>query len=110
SRCAVRGVGFAGLLSGGGRRRGGGGRGPGAGPRRCPAARGLPHPDGTATETGRALRADIGRRTDEGAAAPWTALGPAGTTRLADLLGAPWLAAIGSGLLPAENTLGIGKV
>ncbi|MFD3727713.1 hypothetical protein [Streptomyces sp. NPDC058671] len=74
------------------------------------AARGLLHPDGTATETGRALRADIERRTDEGAAAPWTALGPAGTTRLADLLGAPWLAAIGSGLLPAENTLGIGKV
>lgn len=74
------------------------------------AARGLLHPDGTATETGRALRAEVERRTDEAAAAPWTALGPDATNRLADLLGTPWLAAIGSGLLPAENTLGIGKV
>ncbi|MER5311440.1 hypothetical protein ABT034_27035 [Streptomyces sp. NPDC002773] len=74
------------------------------------AARGLVHPDGSATDVGRALRAEVERRTDELAAAPWTALGPADTARLADLLGTPWLAVIGSGLLPAENTLGIGKV
>ncbi|MFE6713046.1 hypothetical protein [Streptomyces sp. NPDC057695] len=74
------------------------------------AARGLVTVDGGATEAGRSLRAGIERRTDELAAAPWTALGPDGTARLAELLGGPWLAAIGSGLLPSENTLGIGKV
>ncbi|WP_418957466.1 SCO6745 family protein [Streptomyces tritici] len=74
------------------------------------AARGLVDSAGTATEAGRALRAEVERRTDELAAGPWAALGPAGTARLADLLGEPWLAVIGSGLLPAENTLGIGKV
>ncbi|MEU8760767.1 hypothetical protein [Streptomyces sp. NPDC048659] len=74
------------------------------------AARGLVGPDGAATEAGRALRAEVERRTDELAAAPWTALGPEATARLAELLGGPWLAVIGSGLLPAENTLGIGKI
>ncbi|MGV9688086.1 SCO6745 family protein [Streptomyces sp. NPDC003444] len=74
------------------------------------AARGLVDADGTATGAGRDLRAGIERRTDELAAAPWAALGPGEADRLADLLGGPWLAVIGSGLLPAENTLGIGKV
>ncbi|MFJ3903346.1 hypothetical protein [Streptomyces sp. NPDC090025] len=74
------------------------------------AARGLVTPDGAATEAGRALRAEVERRTDELAAAPWAALGTEGTARLADLLGGPWLAVIGSGVLPSENTLGIGKV
>ncbi|MFJ5832230.1 hypothetical protein [Streptomyces sp. NPDC093089] len=73
-------------------------------------ARGLLDPAGAVTEAGRALRADVEHRTDVLAAAPWTALGPESTARLADLLGGPWLAAIGSGLLPSENTLGIGKV
>ncbi|WP_190158990.1 SCO6745 family protein [Streptomyces litmocidini] len=73
-------------------------------------ARGLLDADGTATEEGRALRAEVERRTDELAAGPWDALGPEDTTRLADLLGGPWLAVVGSGLLPSENTLGIGKV
>ncbi|MFG2900358.1 hypothetical protein ACGFZH_25140 [Streptomyces zaomyceticus] len=72
--------------------------------------RGLLGPDGAATEAGRALRTEVERRTDELAAAPWDALGPDGTARLAELLDGPWLAAIGSGLLPSENTLGIGKV
>ncbi|WP_435855817.1 helix-turn-helix domain-containing protein, partial [Streptomyces tanashiensis] len=58
----------------------------------------------------RALRAGVERHTDELAAAPWAALGPGDTARLAELLGGPWLAVIGSGLLPADNTLGIGKV
>ncbi|MFJ3501535.1 MULTISPECIES: hypothetical protein [unclassified Streptomyces] len=74
------------------------------------ADRGLVAADGAATDAGRALRAGIERHTDELAAGPWAALGPEDTGRLADLLGGPWLAAIGSGLLPAENTLGIGKV
>ncbi|MFC8173310.1 hypothetical protein ACFY84_30320 [Streptomyces sp. NPDC012438] len=74
------------------------------------AARGLVGADGAATDAGRALRAGVERHTDELAAAPWAALGAEDTGRLADLLGGPWLAVIGSGLLPAENTLGIGKV
>ncbi|MFF6778423.1 hypothetical protein ACFY8W_33425 [Streptomyces sp. NPDC012637] len=74
------------------------------------AARGLVHPDGSATDAGRALRAGVERRTDELAAAPWAALGPEDTARLAELLGGPWLTVVGSGLLPSENTLGIGKV
>ncbi|AJF65573.1 hypothetical protein SVTN_15295 [Streptomyces vietnamensis] len=73
-------------------------------------ARGLLATDGAATAEGHALRAEVERRTDELAAGPWTALGPEATTRLADLLGGPWLTIIGSGLLPSENTLGIGKI
>ncbi|MFJ6633837.1 hypothetical protein ACIQMR_20985 [Streptomyces sp. NPDC091376] len=73
-------------------------------------ARGLLAADGTATDEGRALRAGIERRTDELAASPWRGLGPTGTTRLAELLGPLWVAVLGSGLLPRETTLGIGKV
>ncbi|MFD5202875.1 hypothetical protein ACFWM7_22595 [Streptomyces sp. NPDC058375] len=72
--------------------------------------RGLLAADGTAMDAGRELRARLELRTDEEAAAPWRALGEAGRVRLAELLGEPWLEVIGSGLLPAENTLGIGKV
>ncbi|MFE2233637.1 hypothetical protein ACFXA4_13845 [Streptomyces sp. NPDC059442] len=73
-------------------------------------ARGLLAEDGTATFAGRALRAEVERRTDELAVAPWESLGAEATDRLSGLLGGPWLAALGSGLLPAENTLGIGKI
>ncbi|MBW5251792.1 hypothetical protein JGS39_22775 [Streptomyces sp. P01-B04] len=66
--------------------------------------------DGTATEAGRALRAEVERRTDEAAAAPWRALRDEERERLVELLGPLWVAAIGSGLLPMETTLGIGKV
>ncbi|MEU3322810.1 hypothetical protein [Streptomyces sp. NPDC006785] len=72
--------------------------------------RGLLAADGTATDAGRELRAQVERRTDEEAAAPWRALGEPGRERLVELLGEPWLKVIGSGLLPSENTLGIGKV
>ncbi|MEV0444598.1 hypothetical protein AB0I46_37375 [Streptomyces spectabilis] len=72
--------------------------------------RGLVEPDGTATEAGRALRAQVERHTDELAAAPWQALGAAGADRLSDLLGDYWVAVIGSGMLPGTNTLGIGTV
>ncbi|MEU8705924.1 hypothetical protein [Streptomyces sp. NPDC048565] len=74
------------------------------------AARGLLEPDGTATDAGRALRAEVERRTDESAAGPWEALGTEGRERLAELLGPLWVEAISSGLLPSETTLGIGKV
>ncbi|MER5181775.1 hypothetical protein ABT009_26030 [Streptomyces sp. NPDC002896] len=73
-------------------------------------ARGLLDEDGVATEAGRALRAEVERHTDELAAGPWEALGPDATARLADLLGEFWVAVLGSGLLPSETTLGIGKV
>lgn len=72
--------------------------------------RGLLAADGTATDAGRELRVKVELRTDEEAAAPWRALGETGRERLVELLGEPWLEVIGSGLLPAENTLGIGKV
>ncbi|WP_326792414.1 hypothetical protein OHA79_20510 [Streptomyces sp. NBC_00841] len=72
--------------------------------------RGLLEEDGTATEAGRTLRAEVERRTDEQAAAPWQVLGTTERERLVELLGPLWVAAIGSGLLPSETTLGIGKV
>ncbi|MFD3558524.1 hypothetical protein ACFWVU_02485 [Streptomyces sp. NPDC058686] len=74
------------------------------------AARGLLDETGSATEDGKALRADVEERTDELAAAPWRALGAADTARLSDLLGPLWVDVLGSGLLPSETTLGIGKV
>ncbi|MEU0371115.1 hypothetical protein ABZ070_12790 [Streptomyces sp. NPDC006283] len=74
------------------------------------ARRGLLDADGTASAAGRELRANVERRTDEMAAAPWAALGPDDTDRLSELLGAYWVAMLGTGLLPLQNTLGIGKV
>ncbi|WP_405694154.1 SCO6745 family protein [Streptomyces sp. NBC_01185] len=74
------------------------------------AAKGLLEEDGTATAAGRALRAEVERRTDERAAQPWRALGPEERERLVELLGPLWVEAISSGLLPSETTLGIGKV
>ncbi|MFD8691210.1 hypothetical protein [Streptomyces sp. NPDC059651] len=74
------------------------------------AKRGLVADDGTATEAGGALRAEVERRTDEAAAAPWRVLTDQERERLVELLGPLWVAVIGSGLLPSENTMGIGKV
>ncbi|MEU9358483.1 hypothetical protein AB0D35_10285 [Streptomyces sp. NPDC048301] len=74
------------------------------------ADRGLVEADGTATVAGRALRAEVERRTDESAAGPWAVLGDVDRERLVESLGAVWLEVIGSGLLPSETTLGIGKV
>ena len=59
------------------------------------AARGLvDERDGAATDAGRDLRRSVEEATD----------------RLTHLLGDYWVVAIGSGLLPSESTLGIGKV
>jgi hypothetical protein len=74
------------------------------------AARGLVDEDGIATEAGRGLRRRVEDHTDRLAAAPWRSLGPDAVSRLADLLGEFWVAVLGSGLLPSETTLGIGKV
>ncbi|MEU3918430.1 hypothetical protein [Streptomyces sp. NPDC029004] len=72
-------------------------------------ARGLLDADGV-TGAGRALRAEVERHTDELAAAPWAALGDEGRDRLADLLGPFWVEVLGTGMMPGETTLGIGKV
>ncbi len=49
------------------------------------AGRGLMTGDGTLTEAGTALRAEVEAATDERAAAPWDALGQVGTARLAEI-------------------------
>ncbi|MFE7749847.1 hypothetical protein [Streptomyces sp. NPDC057428] len=74
------------------------------------SARGLLDADGAATVEGRALRAEVERRTDESAAQPWEALEAEERERLVELLGPLWVGVLGSGLLPSETTLGIGKV
>ena len=57
-------------------------------------------PDGALTEAGTALRTQIEAATDERAAAPWDALGEAGTARLAEL-GKPLARrAVGNGAFP----------
>ncbi|WP_433285305.1 SCO6745 family protein [Micromonospora sp. CA-244673] len=70
------------------------------------AARGLVDGDGVATEAGRRLRDEVERRTDELAAAPWRALGPA-VGLFAQLVAPVTRAVVATGLLPAQSTLGI---
>ena len=70
------------------------------------AARGLVDGDGVATDAGRRLRDEVERRTDELAAAPWRALGPA-VGRFAQLVAPVTQAVVATGLLPARSTLGI---
>ncbi len=78
------------------------------GPARCPR----PGEPGRHGDRGRPRAEAPGRaaHTDELAAQPWLASGPAAAAELADLLGEFWVAALSSGLLPSETTLGIGKV
>ncbi|MGW7378857.1 SCO6745 family protein [Streptomyces sp. NPDC054794] len=73
-------------------------------------ARGLVDANGTATDAGRELRREVERHTDRLAAAPWQSLGLPAVDRLTALLGDYWVAVLSTGLLPAESTLGIGKV
>ncbi|MEU5525341.1 hypothetical protein ABZ744_00185 [Micromonospora chersina] len=70
------------------------------------AARGLVDGDGVATDAGRRLRDEVERRTDELAAAPWRALGPA-VGRFGQLVAPVTQAVVATGLLPARSTLGI---
>ncbi|MGX1545654.1 SCO6745 family protein [Streptomyces adustus] len=72
------------------------------------AARGLVRADGTATDEGLRVRTEVEKLTDELAAAPWDALTPGETARLAELLVPPVLDIVGAGLLPQQSTLGIG--
>src|SRR6266516_5503830 len=74
------------------------------------ASRGWADPEGKATERGREVRDQVEWRTDRLADAPWQALGPSRSARLAELT-APLLgAAFESGLLPVQSTLGIAAV
>lgn len=70
------------------------------------AARGLVDGDGMATDAGRRLRDEVERQTDELAAAPWRALGPA-VGRFAQLVAPVTRAVVATGLLPARSTLGL---
>jgi hypothetical protein len=74
------------------------------------AARGWVDAEGKATQRGRDGRDEVEWRTDRLADAPWQALGPDRTQRLADLTGPLLGAAFESGLLPAQSTLGIANV
>jgi len=74
------------------------------------ASRGWVDSTGQATERGRDGRDEIEWRTDRLADAPWRALGPDLTQRLAELTGPILGAAFESGLLPLQSTLGIAAV
>ncbi|MFG1857949.1 hypothetical protein ACGFJT_39360 [Actinomadura geliboluensis] len=74
------------------------------------AARGLVSGDGTATDRGREMRDSVERMTDDLAYAPWRALGEAKAERLGQLTMPILVKVLETGLMPAENTLGIGKV
>lgn len=73
-------------------------------------ARGWLDADGRATDRCREGRDAIERRTDELAAGPWRAIGADRSERLAELTMPLLVAALESGLLPGESTLGIGKI
>jgi GNAT superfamily N-acetyltransferase len=74
------------------------------------ASRGWTDHEGKATERGQEVRDEVEWRTDRLADAPWQALGPGRSARLADLTGPLLGAAFESGLLPAQSTLGIATV
>jgi hypothetical protein len=74
------------------------------------ASRGWIDADGQATQQGRDVRNFVESRTDELALGPWLAVGTEAGERLAELSTPLLIAILQSGLLPAENTLGIGKI
>jgi hypothetical protein len=74
------------------------------------ASRGLIDADGQATQQGRDVRHIVELRTDELALGPWAAVGTEGGERLAELTTPLLIAILQSGLLPGENTLGIGTI
>ncbi|MEV3920886.1 SCO6745 family protein [Actinomadura coerulea] len=74
------------------------------------AARGLVDADGAATVRGRELRDDVERTTDDLAYEPWRTLGAAKADRLAQLTMPILVKVLETGLMPARNTLGIGKI
>ncbi|TYB49011.1 SCO6745 family protein [Actinomadura chibensis] len=74
------------------------------------ASRGLVRADGTATDRGRELRESVERSTDDLAYEPWRTLGREKADRLAELTMPILVKVLETGLMPAQNTLGIGKV
>jgi hypothetical protein len=74
------------------------------------ASRGWLDKAGNATDLGIRRRAEIERRTDELAEAPWRALGEERADRLADLLVPALTAVLNTGLFPQHTTLGIGRI
>ena len=66
--------------------------------------------DGQATEFGHEGRDRVELLTDLAALGPWLALGAEASERLITVVMAVLVAVLQSGLLPSENTLGIGRV
>jgi hypothetical protein len=64
--------------------------------------------DGNATPIGKEGRDAVEKLTDQLAAAPWRAIGPA-MGRLAQLAGPVTMTIVQSGLLPMKSTLGIAR-
>ena len=62
---------------------------------------------GELTAEGRAVRAAVEADTDRLAAGPWTALGPDGCERLAELLAPVRVAIVAAGDWPAHNPIGV---
>lgn len=73
-------------------------------------SRGFVDVDGVATDHGRELRDSVERATDDLAYGPWQALGAEKAERLAQLTMPILVKILETGLMPAQNTLGIGKV
>jgi hypothetical protein len=71
--------------------------------------RGWVNADGTATEAGEAGRQEVERITDELAATAYRRLGAEKVGRLAELLLPVTMTVVGSGLLPTQSTLGMGR-
>jgi hypothetical protein len=71
--------------------------------------RGWLNADGTATDAGHAGRAEVERLTDEMAALAYRALGAEPVGRLAQLVLPLTMAIVGSGALPKQSTLGLGR-
>lgn len=63
--------------------------------------------DGRLTDAGRRLHDDVEAATDAAAEAPWEALGPESTARLAELLTPLATAVVRSGMIPEPNPVGI---
>ncbi|MFI7501517.1 hypothetical protein ACIBVL_24040 [Streptomyces sp. NPDC049687] len=75
--------------------------------RRRSRARGWLDEDGRLTKEGRAAHEEIEADTDAAAAAPWTALGPAATARLAQLLEPLARTVLDAGIIPTANPVGM---
>ena len=71
------------------------------------AARGLLHPDGRATDTGRTLHASVEAQTDRLAEPPYAILSDTALADLCGTLGASAAEIAASGVLPYPNPMGL---